>query len=190
MTTNFEIEMCLSDTDVKNIRETGSVRLTVKWTDETRHKKDFYHCLFCNTSFCRSGMYYHRFRCPPDPGSHHDVADTFLSEPRRQQMIIRAEFERRFDNGRLRRVPIERPSPNYAFDFVPVATPLLPNQTPPTRRQRQVQLLQDVDVFQQDEPLPERMVEDQVPDRYPNLMDCFSSDGFDSKCFGEFASIF
>ena len=68
-------------------------------------------------------------------------------------MIIRAEFERRFDNGRLRRVPIERPSPNYAFDFVPVATPLLPNQTPPTRRQRQVQLLQDVDVFQQDEPL-------------------------------------
>ena len=59
MTTNFEIEMCLSDTDVKNIRETGSVRLTVKWTDETRHQKDFYHCLFCNTSFCRSGMYYY-----------------------------------------------------------------------------------------------------------------------------------
>ena len=105
-------------------------------------------------------------------------------------MIIRAEFERRFDNGRLRRVPIERPSPNYAVDFVPVATPLLPNQTPPTRRQRQVQLLQDVDVFQQDEPLPERIVEDHVPDHYPDLMDCFSSDGFDSKCFGQFARNF
>ena len=120
MASTFEIEYCLSDSERQKIIENGSVRLCVKWNDGVEQTKHFYHCLHCDRTFSRSGLFYHRRNINLTPQRKEALALRFLSNPRSQETVIRDEFERCFKDGELKRRVAISTSPNYPFEFTPV----------------------------------------------------------------------
>ena len=190
MATNYEIEYCLSDSQKSNIWQTCSVQLLVKWNNGTQ-QKTFFHCLHCKTTFSRTGLHYHKITFTLTPQEKHEIVAEFLANPVRQQMIIREEFEKRFSEGELKRGSFNSPSQRYTFDFVPHPNPPVRRRIQQRQRPRYVLQPQNTNDFPQQElDFPERVDQDEARDPYPDLEDCFSSDGFNPERFEVFARDF
>ena len=193
MTSNYEIQYCLSEKEKAKILQNACVRLSVKWNDGVPQTKNFYHCLHCNITFSRSAIRYHMLDNNLSIQYKRSLAMRFLSNPTNQQRIITNEFQMYFVNGQLKRRQTVSTSPNHPFEF----TPIQPQDQPPThvsyhtdrpatnQHDHDVFVQRPVELFLEDEP-----EEPEIEDLPPNLNSCFSSEGFDTESFEEFARDF
>ena len=189
MAANYVINFCDLASEKTRILEKGSFRLSVTWNDGGLQTKNFYHCLHCNTSFSRTGLFYHQARINISPGQKRSLGMRFLSNPNGQKSIIRDEFARCFVNGQLRRKQSVSTSPVHPFEFtpmqrqdelpVPVSEPRDGPVQNPTGR--------DVSHCPQVETVREEHDDPENEDLPPNLNGCFSSEGFDTQRFEAFA---
>ena len=174
MASTFEIEYCLSDSERQKIIENGSVRLCVKWNDGAEQTKHFYHCLHCDRTFSRSGLFYHRRNINLTPQRKEALALRFLSNPMSQKTVIRDEFERCFMDGELKRRVAISTSPNDPFEFTPVQW----QDDPTTNVSRQIERLvhhHDIDGFpgRRVDGVNEEHNDDQIEDSPPDPNKCF-----------------
>ena len=192
MASTFEIKYCLSEKEKRKIFKKCRVRLSVEWNDGVKHTKKFYHCLHCNTTFARSGFHYHQQDINLTPQRKEALAMRFLSNPTNHKSIIQDEFERCFVNGKLKRRITVSSSPNHPFDF----TPIQPQEQPShqvfhrTERPATDQHYSDDFPVRLGENVCEEQVEEQIQDFQPELNGCFSSEGFITERFDEFARDF
>ena len=191
MASTFLIEYCLSASERQKIIENGSVRLCVEWNDGAEQTKHFYHCLHCDRTFSRSGLFYHRRNINLTPQRKEALALRLLSNPMSQKTVIRDEFERCFTGGELKRRVAISTSPNYPFEFTPVQWQDDPTTNVSHQIERRVNH-HDINGFpgRQVYEVHEERDDYQIEDFPPDLNKCFSRDGFDPKRFEEFARDF
>ena len=192
MVANYVINFGDLDTEKPRILETGSLRLWVTWDDGGPQTKVFHHCLHCNISFSRSGLFYHQERKNISSVQKFNLGMRFLSNPNRQKEIIRKEFETCFVNGKLRRRFSVSKSPVHPFAFTPIQRQDQPPVIVSEPSEPPVQLHTNRDVSHPPRVETVREVnEDPESDEFPpDLNACFSSEGFDPQRFDEFARDF
>ena len=115
------------------------------------------------------------------------IAD-FVTNRERHENLLKGEFERRFQNGEMRRVTYIQQTPQQTIPFLP-----RPSFQPPglPRRVRsvahpQTSAQQVLETGQSERDDGEIDVFDEVQDDFPEMFDCFSTDGFDPSRFDAF----
>ena len=192
MVANYVINICDFASEKTRILENGALRLLVTLDDGGPQTKLFYHCLHCNISFSRTGLFYHQKEKRITSSQKRNLGMRFLSDPNRQKEIIRDEFARCFVNGKLRRRFSVSKSPVHPFAFTPIQRqdelPVMVSEP----REPPVQSHTGCDVSHRPRVDTVREVnEDPESDEFPSdLNACFSSEGFDPQRFDEFARDF
>ena len=192
MSSPFTIKYCLSPTQKKKIPENFRVKLIVFWNDERLRTNVYFYCLHCQGLFCRSGHHYHKQRFVVTEQMINEwVSDYFINQER-HHIHIKRQFETRFVMGRLRGRAVAEANPIDVF--VPInhqqaemRQPLEPVSNPPAPRPEQVLFPLERVMYQQ--PTGPRN-EDEIINNFPELFDCFSSEGFDLEQFKLFARNF
>ena len=105
------------------------------------------------------------------------------------------EFERRFVDGRLYKRPrVQEDSrtvhPPIPFTPIPAQRRLLPPVSVPRRRPRTVQQEHRPAQVEPDAVEVPELILEEMSNEFPELLDCFSSDGFDPRRFERFAEHF
>ena len=166
------------------------VVVTVEWFDQERQEKRFWYCLHCGSVLSRSGFFSHKetFFLAQEEVERR-VLD-FLTNEERHKRMMKVEFERRFDNGRMRGRSLVEAVQIGAFNFVPELHQEDRPVRPPQRMSRIItpRMTDDTTHDQMDTPPVADRVD--VHHTFPDLMDCFSSEGFDPRVFEEFTRLF
>ena len=139
--------------------------------------------------FSRTGFYYHKNTFTFTVQQVEEVAADFISNRERNDNILKDEFERRFQNGAMRRVTYIQQTPQQTITFLPRPLPFQPPR--PTRPARpNVRPLSNTPPVDEtghperdDSPID---VFDEVQEDFPEMFDCFSTDGFNPSRFDVF----
>ena len=192
MAPNFELTYSLDDLKPEKLVQNCRLRVTVSWRDIVMMEKDFFYCLHCQKVFSRTGFYYHKFRFSYTLREVEVIAADFVENQSRHDLLLKNEFERRFENGKMRRVTYVQPMHQQTITITPHPLPFEPPPArmvrPAVRRPRVVEPVPDNEEPQrQDQPID---VFDEVQDDFPDLFDCFSNKGFDPYRFEDYIKDF
>ena len=193
MDVNLRLHFCLSKSQKLRGIQKRRIKLILKWNDGFEHKHEFFICLHCRKINSKSGSYHHRQTFIMSDEETQRRFNELTSDFEGFTTRVKKVFERRFDDGRLRgRRSIQEEEttiPVFSVQFQPTPRPLLPPVSIP--RRRTVHRVEEHP--QRPEPLHEEMHEDTQNDElpeFPELMSCFSNEGFDPRRFGQFAEYF
>ena len=119
MAPNFELTYSLDDLKPEKLVQNCRLRVTVSWRDIVMMEKDFFYCLHCQKVFSRTGFYYHKFRFSYTLREVEVIAADFISNQSRHDLLLKNEFERRFEKGKMRRVTYVQPTQQQTIAFTP-----------------------------------------------------------------------
>ena len=193
MTPIFELKHCLGDLKTEKLVKNCRLRLTVRWCDTGWFEKHFFYCLHCKKVFSRTGFYYHKFTFTLTPQEVEVLLADLISNRTRHDLLLKREFERRFENGKMRRVAYAQPTVPQTITFTPQH--FLFQRPPPMRlvrphvpRPRVVESVhENVEPQHEDQPID---VFEEVQQDFPELFDCFSNKGFDPSRFEDYIKDF
>ena len=191
MSSPFTIKYCLSPTQKKKIPKNLRVKLIVCWNDSSLHTNEYYYCLHCQGLFSRSGHHYHKQNIVATEQMIDQWVTDFFIDQESHHTFIRSQFETRFVMGRLKGRMVFETDPIDVF--VPInpqraerAQPPAHVSNPPAPRPEHVLLPLEPDMYQQ----PTGRENDEIINNFPELFDCFSSEGFNLEQFKLFARNF
>ena len=190
MSTNNVFEFLLKENEKEKIFNTFCVKVEIFLLDGTTQRK--FYCLHCRKLYSRSGFDRHKRRKNISPRVVHLLADHFFKNIKMHEMKVKTLLEELGSKG-LIPTTIQPGRPHFF-----TLPPLPPRPTRPRvhqRVQRTVERsLTDEEVQQELPELDRDSGQDPVftDDRsdFPDLLNCFSSDGFDPCKFDEFTRDF
>ena len=188
MAAHFELNYCVSDLKTDKLVKNCRLRIRVRWYDTDWLEKYFF-CLHCQKVFSRTGFYYHKNTFTFTVQQVEEVIADFVTNRERHDNLLKVEFERRFQSGAMRRVTYTQQTPQHTIAFLPRPLPFQPPR--PTRPVRPiVRPLSNtppvLETGQSERDDGEIDVFDEVQDDFPEMFDCFSTDGFSPSRFDAF----
>ena len=162
---------------------------------ERKVRRRFY-CLHCEKLYSRSGMHCHRLTITHPPSVIKALEKSFFEKLKLHEMKVMKLLEKKgvvWLKGTAL-IPTPRICP-FAIPHQTLKSVAPPQRHPrPNPSSRVVQSLEgdndDCEIvdFDQDHPVEE--IEEDVPNNFPDLLGCFSNEGFDQKRFIDFAEKF
>ena len=121
-------------------------------------------------------FYYHKFTFTLTPQEVEVLLADLISNRTRHDLLLKREFERRFENGKMRHVAYARPTVPQTITFTPQQfsfqrPPPMRRVRPPVPRPRVVESVhENVEPQHDDQPID---VFEEVQQDFPDLFDCF-----------------